>query len=477
MKLTGRNKEIAVLQFALASEKPELVAVVGRRRVGKTFLVRSVYAGEIVFEVTGLQKGSKKDQLQNFVLAVKYAGLAEEPERPDNWLDAFFELTRLVDQQQYGKKAVLFFDELPWLDTRRSGFLQGFSFFWNSWASQRNVVVVICGSAASWMIKKVINDRGGLHNRVTRLIQLKPFNLREMRLFLHAKGLQYPHYQLLQLYMVFGGIPMYLEMIQPGLSPIENINRLCFEPQGYLRNEFQNLYAALFENHEAHTLIVRALAGKRKGLTREELLRITKLPNGGTFSTVLEELTQSGFIGRYSAYGKKKKELAYRLEDQYSLFYLAFVEEALHNPTADFGQIALSQAFLSWSGYCFENICLAHLPQIKQALGISGVRTNIHTFYTKPDEELPGAQIDLLIERADKCVHLCEIKFSESPYVLKKSEADKLRMRETVFRHHTGYRFHLFTTLITTFGIVENSHSQALIDQSVDMEALFREVN
>ena len=453
-----------------------MVAVVGRRRVGKTFLVRSVYAGDVVFGITGLQKGGKKEQLQNFVLAMKYAGLTEELERPENWLDAFFELTRLIDRQQYGKKVVVFFDELPWLDTRRSGFLQGFSFFWNSWASQRNVVVVICGSAASWMIKKVINDRGGLHNRITRLIQLKPFNLREMELFLYNKGVQYPHYQMLQLYMALGGIPMYLELIQSGISPIENINRLCFESSGYLRNEFQNLYAALFENHEAHTLIVRALAGKRKGLTREELLRITKLPNGGTFSTVLEELTQSGFIGQYGAYGKKKKKLIYRLEDQYSLFYLAFVEKALNNPTADFGQMAQSQAFLSWSGYCFENICLAHLPQIKQALGISGVQTNIHTFYARPDDELPGAQIDLLIERADKCTHLCEIKFSNSPYVLKKPEANKLRMRETVFRHHTGYRFHLFTTLITTFGIVDNNQSRALVDQSIDMEALFRDV-
>lgn len=477
MKLTGRTKEVEILRSALASEKPELAAIVGRRRVGKTFLVRSVYADEIVFEVTGLQKGSKKEQLQNFALALKYAGLAEEPERQDNWLDAFFELSRLIDRRQYGKKVVLFFDELPWMDTRRSGFLKGFSFFWNSWASKKNVIVAICGSAASWMIKKVINDRGGLHNRVTRLIHLKPFNLCETELFLRAKGISYPHYQLLQLYMALGGIPMYLEMIQPGISPIENINRLCFEPSGYLRNEFQNLYAALFENHEAHTLVVRALAGKRKGLTREELLRITKLPNGGTFSTVLEELTQSGFIGRYGAYGKKKKELAYRLEDQYSLFYLAFVEDALHNPTADFGQMALSQAFLSWSGFCFENICLYHLAQIKQALGISGVRTGIHTFYARPEEDLPGAQIDLLIERADKCMHLCEIKFSSAPYVLKKSEADKLRMRETVFRHHTGYRFHLFTTLITTFGLIDNEQSKALVDQSIALEDLFREVD
>ncbi|MCB0596062.1 MAG: ATP-binding protein [Lewinellaceae bacterium] len=224
MKLTGRKREIAILQSAIASEKPELVAVVGRRRVGKTFLVRSVYAGDVVFGITGLQKGGKKEQLQNFVLAMKYAGLTEELERPENWLDAFFELTRLIDRQQYGKKVVVFFDELPWLDTRRSGFLQGFSFFWNSWASQRNVVVVICGSAASWMIKKVINDRGGLHNRVTRIMHLKPFSLRETELFLRAKGIQYPHYQLLQLYMALGGIPMYLEMIQPELSPIENIN-------------------------------------------------------------------------------------------------------------------------------------------------------------------------------------------------------------------------------------------------------------
>ncbi|MDW8229925.1 MAG: ATP-binding protein, partial [Saprospiraceae bacterium] len=334
MELIGRKEEKRALEMALASNRAELVAVIGRRRVGKTFLVRSVYGSRIVFEISGLQKGNTKAQLQNFALALRYSGLDDAMETPRNWMQAFFDLSRLIEQRAYREKVVLFFDEFPWLATRRSDFLQGFSFFWNSWAVKKNVVVVICGSAASWMIHKVINDRGGLHNRVTRLLHLAPFNLREAEQFLHARGIYYPHFQTLELYLALGGIPMYLELLEPGLSPTENIHRLCFEPSGYLRQEFQNLYAALFERCEAHIAVVRALAAKRQGMNREALLRATKLTDGGAFSQVLDELTLSGFIGRFGAYGKKKRDAVYRLIDAYSLFYLNFIEEALLNPTA-----------------------------------------------------------------------------------------------------------------------------------------------
>lgn len=475
MALIGRKDEKRALETALASDKAELVAVIGRRRVGKTFLVRSVYGDRIAFEISGLQNGNTEMQLQNFALAVRYAGLDDAIERPKNWMQAFFELSRLLERRAHPEKVVLFFDEFPWLATRRSDFLQGFGFFWNSWAVKKNVVVVICGSAASWMIHKVINDRGGLHNRVTRLLHLAPFNLRETEQLLHARGIHYPPFQVLEVYLALGGIPMYLELLEAGLSPTENIHRLCFEASGYLRHEFQNLYAALFEHHEAHVAVVRALAAKRQGMTREALLQATKLTDGGAFSKVLEELTLSGFVGRFGAYGKKKKDAVYRLIDPYSLFYLHFIEEALLNPTADFRQIAQSQRYLSWAGFSYENVCLTHLHQIKQALGISGVRTSVHTFYALPEDGLPGAQIDLLIERADRCAHVCEVKFSSTPYAPSKAEIDRWRVRQAVFRHHTGYKFHLFNTLITTFGVAGNTAAGAA-DQVLVLEDLFREI-
>lgn len=470
----GRRKQISELEEALASNKPEMVALVGRRRVGKTYLVRQIYADRIDFELTGLQHGNKETQLQNFIFTMgKHFPDYQMKDKPDSWLEAFHFLTQALESLKKQEKLVVFLDELPWLGTKRSGFITGLGYFWNSWASKQNIVVVICGSAASWMIKKVINDRGGLHNRVTRLLFLYPFTLAETEEYCKYRDVTLNRYHLLQIYMAMGGIPMYLDQLKPGLSAIQNIQEICFSPSGYLRNEFERLYASLFENHHQHIAIIRALASKRIGLERQDIIRLTKLSDGGMLSERLDELEKSGFITIYGGYGKKVKESLYRLTDFYSLFYLTFIEPLGKSSQSDFAQLSDLPKWKIWSGYAFENICLAHVNQIRKALGISGIASSTASFIAAPKDGFPGAQIDLLIDRSDQCINICEIKFSTSEYEVTKKDTENLLNKKSVFQYHTKTKKHLFITLIAPMGAVANSHKINYVDQVVTMDDLF----
>ncbi|MFN0015408.1 MAG: AAA family ATPase, partial [Saprospiraceae bacterium] len=423
-QFVGRQQEQAVLQKALQSYEPELVAVIGRRRVGKTFLVRSTYSESIDFEITGIQNGRFEEQLQHFTDRLNYHARPLLPVKaPHNWQEAFQMLIVYLENLDKARKPVVFLDEFPWLSGGRSDFLRAFGLFWNSWASQNNVVIVICGSAASWMIANVVRDKGGLHNRITRRVHLQPFTLLETEQFLKSRGVWLDRYQLIQLYMAMGGIPHYLKEVEAGKTAVQNIDQICFSPQGLLREEFFQLYPALFEQAENHVRVVRALSATWLGLTRTDILSATGLADGGNTSRILEELTHSGFITGYYAFGKKKKEMRYRLTDEYSLFYLKFIEEKRSEGSGTWERLAQTQVWKSWSGYAFESMCLNHLTSIKKALGISGIYTEASAFYLKNSAFGRGIQVDLLLDRSDHAINLFEIKFYQGPFLLKKEHA------------------------------------------------------
>ena len=474
IQLTGRKEEQQILKRALQSEEAEFISVIGRRRVGKTFLVRTVYADRIVFELSGLQGVSGKEQLRNFAQQLKKASnskLSVQP--PKDWLDAFFLLTEFLDHTDQKKKMVVFFDEVPWMATHKSGFLKGLSYFWNSWAVKKNIVVVICGSSASWMIQKILRNKGGLHNRVTKRIRLHPFNLAETEAFLQSKGIYFEHYQLLQLYMVMGGIPHYLKELEGGKSAAQNIDKICFGENGLLRDEFLNLYPALFEHSDYHTTIIRSLASRPQGLTRTALIETSGLPESGRISRVLEELEESGFITSFPAFGKKKKDSRFRLTDEYSLFYLRFIEENKLEKEGIWTALSQTQTYKIWCGYAFENVCLKHIPQIKKALSIAGVYSRSTSFAKKADAENPGIQIDLLIDRNDNCINLAEIKFYDGEYVVTKEYAKKLRQKIQIFKESTKSRKQIFLTFISVFGLKPNIHSTGLVHHDLNAKALF----
>lgn len=472
--LVGRQEEQAILQKALQSNEPEMVALFGRRRVGKTFLVRSTYTEKITFEITGIQNGNTREQLQHFIDRLNYYARPILPfKAPHNWQEAFQMLIIFLEQRMKGEKAIIFLDEFPWLAGRKSDFLKAFGLFWNSWASQNNIVVVICGSAASWMIANVVRNKGGLHNRITRRINLQPFNLYETEQFLKSRAINLDRYQILQIYMAMGGIPHYLKEIESGKTAIQNIDQICFSPQGFLREEFLELYPALFDNAENHIRIIRALATTWQGLTRKDILVKASMTDGGSSTRTLEELVNSGFVAAFYAFGKKKKELRYRLTDEYSLFYLKFIEEKRGEGTGTWERLSQTQLWKSWSGYAFESICLKHVPTLKKALGITGVYTEASAYYLKNSDFGRGIQIDLLIDRNDHAINIFEIKFYQSPFVLNKEQADDIRLKMAIFKSATATIKQLFFTLLTTFPLTPNEHSLGVVDKALDMNCLF----
>jgi len=381
-------------------------------------------------------------------------------------------LTEHLEKKKKKGKKVVFLDEVPWMATHKSGFLRGLSFFWNSWAVRKNVVVVLCGSAASWMINKILRSKGGLHNRVTQRIRLKPFTLAETQLYLNNRSVFPDYYQLLQMYMVMGGIPHYLKEIKNGRSAAQNISRICFEEDGLLRNEFESLYPALFQHSDYHIAIIRALATKQIGFTRSEIIQTAKLLVGGRITQVLSELSESGFITAYPPYGKKRKEKLYRLTDEYSLFYLRFIEKNELNQDT-WMTLSQTQSYKIWCGYAFENVCLKHVLLIKKALGIEGVYTSASSFYKKGTAQEAGTQIDLLIDRNDHIINLIETKFHNVGFTISKDYAHKLREKIRIFQESTQTKKQIFLTMITTFGLKHNKHSIGLVSSDLDLKIFF----
>ncbi len=473
-KLIGREKEQAILQKAVQSDESEMIAVIGRRRVGKTFLIRSVYDTRIRFELTGLQNATLPRQLSNFTFQLGEFFGSHAPEKaPADWLEAFQQLIVCLKKVELREKPVLFFDELPWLASRRAGFLEGLDFFWNSWAVKKNIVVVICGSAASWMIRKVVHHKGGLHNRITKRIHLQAFNLYETERFFQRKNIFLDRYQILQIYMAMGGIPHYLKEVEGGKSAIQNIEALCFSSTGLLSDEFQKLYPALFEKSENHIAIITALAEKWKGLTRREIIAATKMKDGGGLTRCLEELTSSGFVTAYFSFGNRKKDMLYRLTDEYSLFYLKFIQHIKNQGVDAWKHFSQAPQFTAWSGYAFENICLKHTEQIKKAMSIAGIYSETSGFYGPGTSTEPGVQIDLLIDRRDNVIDLFELKFYNEAIRLDKSDALALREKMAAFRRLTATRKQIFLSFLSTFGLTSNENSIGLVARSLTMDALF----
>jgi hypothetical protein len=472
--LIGRQEERKILEDALASPKPEMLSVIGRRRVGKTYLVKSVYAGQIDFEITGVQHAPRREQLRSFMQQIVKSSQGSFPmTEPRDWQEAFYLLSNFLETRKKQGKLVVFLDELPWLATHNSGFLRGLSWFWNSWAVEQPIVLVVCGSAASWMIKKLVHHKGGLHNRITRRIYLKPFNLHETEEFLRHKHCNFDRYQILLLYMAVGGVPHYLDAVEPGRSAAQNIDRTCYYENGLLRDEFPKLFSSLFEHSDAHERVVRVLADKQMGLTRTEIVRASRMPEGGGASNVIEELLHSGFIAAYQPFGKKKKEALYRLTDEYSLFYLRFIEghQSLGEPV--WQSLSKTQQYVTWTGYAFENTCLKHILQIKKALGISGIHATASSYFKKGTDEEQGVQLDLLIDRSDHTINVCEIKFHAAEYILDRASALDFRNKIAAFKTASKTRKQVFLTLITSFGVKQNQFSLGLVDAEVTIDHLF----
>ncbi len=479
--IVGREKEQAILMKLFHSKKAEFLAIYGRRRIGKTFLIHEFFKDKgICLEITGSNKAPKKEQLRNFFneLSAKFPQFDQRDE-PDTWTDAFKYLKELIQNIKPSIKFVLFIDELPWLASPKSGFLSALDYLWNRHLSRLpNVFLIVCGSSAHWIIKKIINDKGGLHGRLSAQIPLQAFTLSETEQFLGSQDVRLKRKQIVEIYMALGGVAKYLTNIPTAKSPAQIINELCFSPAGLLFAEFSKLYKSLFNSADKHIAIVRVLAKKHCGMTKEELLEATHMTKGGGATDILHELEEAGFIMSIPAFGKSSKNHLFRLVDEYSLFYLNWIEgvkgSVLKNFDAEYwNKMSQTQLWHVWAGHAFENVCLKHAGKIKEALGLGGVMTKEGYFKQKASKRIEGAEIDLIIDRADNCINLCEIKFCKEEFIVSKSYCADLERKKRVFQQVTGTKKTVFLTMITPFGIKETENTLGVIDQQLTLDVLF----
>lgn len=473
MHIVGRKAEKKKLASIVSSDRPEFVVVYGRRRVGKTYLIREYFERNFCFQFTGYANATKTEQLIGFNEALNKYGKKEYP-LADSWLGAFNQLIELLESAEADKKTgrkAVFLDEMPWMDTPKSKFLIGLEHFWNGWADgEKEIMLIVCGSATTWLTNKVFRNTGGLYNRVTRKIYLRPFTLRECEEYFDFMGMILNQHQMLESYMIFGGIPFYLRMMDASLSLHQNIDRLCFDKGAPLSQEFDILYSSLFRNPEKHSAVIEALSKRNKGLTREEIIKAIGTVSSGTLTRVLAELEQSDFIQGFTGHNKARNDTIWQLSDPFSLFFLKFMRGKGLATKEHWVTFSQSGTHNAWSGYAFEQVCLAHIEQIRKALGITGVHTLVSSWRSSTQE--PGAQIDLVIDRNDHIVNLCEMKYSVNEFEIGKAYSEALLRKRLAFAAETKTKKALHQTLVTVYGLRRSVHS-ADIQSVVTADDLF----
>ena len=472
MDIIGRKKEQDILQQCLESKRPELLAVYGRRRIGKTYLIKEFFSNRFSFYATGIENSNTKEQLMVFNDSLRRYGLPDN-KTPDNWIEAFSLLRDILEldnikRDPVSHKRVIFLDEISWMNTSRSNFKSALEYFWNSWAStQPDILLIICGSATSWIIDNIVMDNGGLYNRVTRQIHLQPFTLNECEQFFNANGIAMGKNKIIESYMVFGGVPFYLNMLDRRLSLDQNIDELLIHSNGELRNEYDRLFKSLFKNSKTHIKIIDALANKRYGFTRDEIIEHTDLKSGESLSKALKELEQSDFIRKYKNGFSGKNSCIYQIIDPYILFYQYYIKNGKINSWIKYMN---TPGYNTWHGLTFEIVCINHIKQMKNTLGISGVETSEYSWRSCGSS--PGTQIDLIIDRSDDVIDICEMKYSSDEFEIDPSYEKNLINKMNIFREETGTKKAIHLVLVTTVGLKKNIHSD-VIQNVITGEELF----
>ena len=471
--MIGRRLEIEELERLYNSDESEFLAVYGRRRVGKTYLVRETFEGRFTFCHTGLANRSKREQLKHFQASInEYGGNAKAC--PRNWLDAFELLKTLIANSGSGRK-VVFIDEMPWMDTQKSDFIASLESFWNGWASARkDILFIVCGSAASWLLKQLFRNKGGLHNRITSRIHLLPFTLHECEQYAAERGLVMTRKDIAECYMALGGIPYYWRYLVKGMSVAQNFDRIFFAANAPMKQEFSELYSSLFGNAAMYEKVVSALATKGTGMTRGEIIEFLNIPATGKLTEVLETLEYSGFIRKYKMPSNKKQNSIYQLMDNFTLFHFSFLNKSI-NDEKFWENTAMSHTQSTWRGLAFEHLCLQHLPQIRKVLGINGIHTEAYAWKAiRNVDNKQGAQIDLLLDRADNVINVCEMKYSALPYALDNKTLEDILTKIAVFKDATHTRKALHLTMITSNGLLHNAYWNS-IQAEMDLNDLFEE--
>lgn len=473
MNIIGRKSEIEILNNVMRSKQSEFVVVYGRRRVGKTYLIDEYFNKEYSFYATGVAETGRTNQLKSFSFSLiqRYGYILSG--KITNWFEAFSHLIKFLEQKNITRdpitnKRVIFLDELPWFDTPKSDFKAAFDYFWNSYCSkQSDIVLIVCGSATSWIINNLLSNKGGFYKRVTRKIYIAPFSLKECEMLFNRNSFNCNKEIIVDSYMIFGGIPYYLNMLNNRLSLAQNIEYLFFKENAPLKNELNDLLASLYKNHAKHLKVIKALASNKKiGLSRNDIVMKTKI-NGETLTNILLELEDCSFIRKYDNYTTNKTLHLYQLIDPFIYFALDILEK--NNPSSWLSFLNTPK-YYSWKGNSFELVCLNNIESIKVSLGINQIDTNVYSWRSRKSENC--AQIDLLIDRADRIINLFEIKYCDSIFEIDKQYESQLKNKIACFVGETNTKKSVQLTILTSNGIKHNSHSEIIL-RELEINDLF----
>lgn len=472
MSIVGREREQDILEQCIESERPEFLVVFGRRRVGKTFLIKEYFKERFSFYTTGIPDEKTRNQLKAFNESLKLYG-DKTGTIPKDWFEAFGRLRDILEkesvQRDYSSgKKVVFLDEVPWMDTARSDFKSAFDFFWNSFgSSQKDLFLIVCGSATSWIINNILSDVGGFHNRATKQMHIEPFSLRECEIFYRNNGIILSRDKIIESYMIFGGVPYYLNLYDKRLSLAQNVDNLIFNRGGDLHYEYENLFRSLFKKADNHIKIIETMSELKRGLQRTDLAKLAEVSDGEGLTKTLRELEQCGFIRQYINAATKKNGCFYQVIDPFVLFSLNFLCD---KRIKSWQMFIKSPEYYAWRGNAFEIVCLLHIQQIKEALGIAGVESFEYSWRSKRKEG--GAQIDLLIDRADDVINMCEMKCTDNQFEISAKYRDDLinKLETFVEEVHPGKAVHI--TLITSNGFKKNEYAE-VVQNNISPDKLF----
>ena len=459
MAIIGRREEIRELEKCEKSKKSELVCVYGRRRVGKTYLVEQSFANLFAFRATGVESGNTRTQLKSFYQRLVEAGDTER-RVPQDWFEAFSRLERILAAENIRRsihgKRIVFFDEFPWFATPRSDFLEAFGEFWNRCGTaQGDFLFIICGSATSWIIKNILEDTGSLYNRVTSQIFLRPFSLRETELYMESRVFGWSRRQIVECQMIFGGLPYFFDLLNPDESLTWNINALIFKPHALLRHESKKLLEATLKKSPAYNDILKCLSSHYYGMQKNACFASLDISQG-TFSRAVEDLIKCGYVHESVDRYSKGHPLRLQLIDPFLLFHYNFLEKGYSETTRFEDFKSDTGRYNNWRGHAFEILCMYHIDHIKNALGISGVRTNSYAWVSEKNE----AQIDLVLDRDDGIVNICEEKYTDTAFAVSAEYEERLLKKMDIYRAETKTKKALKIVMICTENLAGTANTE-----------------
>ena len=493
--MIGRKKEIKLLNEICDLEESSLVAIYGRRRIGKTYLVNHMFKKYrqdcLFFEFTGAYDGDKRGQIDNFIDQVYEWFYVEPSFEIKSWSDAFRFLKRTIDKEikkrDSNEKVIVFLDEVPWIDrSNKGGFLSALGYFWNTWCEPReNVVLILCGSNSSWIRDKILkNARGSLYQRVTHQISMYPFDLKETKAYLlEQKGFMIDNKTVTDIYMIFGGVAKYLSFLNPNESSAENIDRVFFSIHGSMYREYDELFSSLFaDKSDYYKSVIELLCTRRSGFSLSDISKAFNEKLGGKLRLAIAELEECGFIKGLSKYGNSVRGVNYMIVDPYILFHHKWIKGFSRNDIATLPNNywlhkSSSQSYAVWSGYAFEIVVMVNIRLYLNAIGRLGFFSGVyHWQHMAKSEDEQGAQIDMVVNYGNNIFDILECKYYNSEYVISKEYAKNIKNKLSMFKKYGLYskqKSELRLVFLTSYGVKMNAEAHSLNISRVCLDDLF----